>query len=147
MLLVLLFGMATSTSAATTTVHVFSFDFSENPSGQPIVDPTIDLGDTVDWVWDSGFHSTTSVAGLSESWDSGRHSPTFSFDHTFSHVGVFPYYCSVHGFDNGDGTAGGMSGTITVVPEPATLPLLLLGGVPLLIMALKRINKRRALSI
>jgi plastocyanin len=128
MVLVALLGMATSTSAATITVHVFNLDFSENPSGQPIVDPTIDLGDTVHWVWDSGFHSTTSVAGLIESWDSGAHSPSFSFDHTFSDLGVFPYYCQIHGFDNGNGTAGGMSGTITVIPEPSSLILVILGA-------------------
>jgi hypothetical protein len=36
------------------------------------------------------------------------------FEHTFSHVGRFWYYCLPHGFDLGNGTAGGMAGTITV---------------------------------
>ena len=35
---------------ATVTVHVFNFDFSTNPQGQPIVDPTIHVGDTIHWV-------------------------------------------------------------------------------------------------
>ena len=120
MFVVVFLEMSTSVSAATTTVHVFDFNFSVNPSGQPIVDPTINLGDTVHWVWDSGVHSTTSVAGLTESWDSGNHSPAFSFDHIFTHLGLFWYYCDIHGSDNGDGTASGMSGTIDVVPGPST---------------------------
>jgi hypothetical protein len=36
------------------------------------------------------------------------------FQHDFSQVGRFWYYCLPHGFDRGNGTAGGMSGTITV---------------------------------
>jgi plastocyanin len=102
------------TLLATVTVHIFNFDFSTNPSGQPIVDPTINVGDTIHWVWDEGFHSTTSVAAIAESWNSGNHSVGFTYDHKFTHAGSFAYYCMVHGFDNGNGTAGGMSGTITV---------------------------------
>jgi plastocyanin len=101
---------------ATVTVHVFNFDFSANPQGQPIVDPTIHVGDTVHWVWDNGVHSTTSVAGSVESWDSGIKSAPATFDHTFTHTGTFVYFCRVHGADAGNGTATGMSGTITVLP-------------------------------
>ena len=100
-------------------VHVFNFDFSINPSGMPIMDATINLGDTIHWQWDSGFHSVTSVAGSVEAYNSGD---LFggTFDHTFTHTGVFTYYCDLHGFDNGDGTAGGMVGTITVVGTAAS---------------------------
>jgi plastocyanin len=101
---------------ATVTVHVFNFNFSANPQGQPIVDPTIHVGDTIHWVWDNGVHSTTSVAGSIESWDSGIRSAPATFDHTFTHVGTFVYFCQVHGADAGNGTATGMSGTITVLP-------------------------------
>ena len=59
------------TLLATVTVHIFNFDFSANPKGQPILDPTINVGDTIHWVLDEGFHSTTSVVGIAESWDSG----------------------------------------------------------------------------
>jgi trimeric autotransporter adhesin len=100
---------------ATVTVHVFNFDFSINPSGQNVVDPTIDLGDTIHWVWDSGTHTSTSVTGSAETWNSGAMSAGGSFDHTFTHSGTFSYYCMFHGSDNGNGTAGGMSGTVTVV--------------------------------
>jgi plastocyanin len=94
--------------ATTIVVHVFDFDFSTNPSGQPIVDPTIHLGDVIQWVWDEGFHSTTSVAGQAESWDSGILGPGSVFDHTFNNLGIFDYYCIPH--------SEFMSGTITVVP-------------------------------
>ncbi len=63
---------------ATTVVHIFDFDFSENPKGQPIVDPVIHPGDTIEWTWDAGniaHHSTTSVAGIAESWNSGLQLP------------------------------------------------------------------------
>src|SRR5262245_10578660 len=112
------------TLLATVTVHIFDFDFSANPKGQPIVDPTINVGDTIHWVWDEGFHSTTSVAGIAEQWDSGATGTGgHTFDHPFTHAGTFAYYCSIHGFDNGDGTAGGMSGTITVNAAAPTLAI------------------------
>lgn len=63
---------------------------------------TINVGDTIQWAWDNGFHTTTSGScsggctpdGL---WDSGEHSAPFSFSHTFNAAGTFPYYCTVHG--------------------------------------------------
>ncbi len=120
--------------AAVVDVHVINFDFSASAAG-PHFDPTINVGDTVHWIWDSSFHSTTSVAGLAESWNSGVLSagrPTVTFDHTFSQAGSFPYYCSLHGFDNGDGTAGGMAGVVHVnaVAEPASclLAIVCIGG-------------------
>jgi len=106
---------------ATQNVHVFNFDFSTNPSGMPIMDAVINVGDTVHWTWDSGLHSVTSVAGSIESFNSGNLSaPGPTFDHTFTHAGVFTYYCDIHGFDIGDGTAGGMFGTITVGAPSST---------------------------
>jgi len=95
------------TLLATFTVSLVNFSFQPSTL-------TINVGDTVHWVWNSNFHSTTSVAGIAEQWDSGVHNSGFTFDHTFTQVGSFAYYCQIHGFDNGDGTAGGMSGTITV---------------------------------
>ena len=122
--------------ATTIVVHVFDFDFSTNPPGQPIVDPTIKLGDTIQWVWDEGFHSATSAAGQAESWDSDILGPGDVFEHTFTHLGIFNYYCLPHGGDLGGGHVDGMAGSITVVAITAvpdmssTLPLLgvALGG-------------------
>ena len=99
---------------STVTVHVVDDAFNPDPV-------TIHLGDTVEWVWDGGPHSTTSVKGEAESWDSGLHNVGFTFDHTFTHAGSFAYYCTLHGVDNGNGTAGGMSGMINVVSTSATL--------------------------
>jgi plastocyanin len=96
----------------TVTVHVADFAFNANSV-------TIHPGDTVHWVFDGGTHSTTSVGGIAESWDSGIHTPGFTFDHTFTHLGSFAYFCTIHGSDNGNGTAGGMSGTVDVTAAAA----------------------------
>jgi hypothetical protein len=66
-------------------------------------------------------HSTTASPGQSESWDSGVRS-SGSFTHTFSNLGTFGYYCSVHGFNAGCGNGGAMSGRIFVV-QPGASPL------------------------
>lgn len=62
---------------------------------------TIHAGQTIEWVWVSGSHSTTSgtcplgcvTDGL---WDSGI-GHDLTFQHTFPSAGSFPYYCLVHG--------------------------------------------------
>lgn len=62
---------------------------------------TIHAGQTVQWIWTSGTHSTTSgtcslgcaADGL---WDSGILNNT-SFEHAFPTAGTFPYFCQVHG--------------------------------------------------
>ncbi len=101
----------------TVTVDVVNFAFSPSTV-------TIHTGDTVEWVWQTSDHSTTSVAGSAVSWDSGVKNTGFVFDQTFNQTGTFNYYCKIHGFDNGNGTAGGMSGTIDVL-APATLSSLM----------------------
>lgn len=105
--------------AQTDLVHVFNLDFSTNPQGMPIMDATIHVGDTVHWVWDAGFHSVTTVQGSIESFNSGDlAAPSAVFDHAFTHIGRITYYCDIHGFDNGNGTASGMAGVITVLAQP-----------------------------
>ena len=61
---------------------------------------TIHVGDTVQWVWVNGFHSTTSgtcAGGCTPDgiWNSGAGSG-MTFSHTFNQAGTFPYYCLVH---------------------------------------------------
>jgi len=55
----------------------------------------IRVGDTVKWVWRSGTHSTTS--GFSPfgdgKWDSGKQTGPFTFSHTFTQAGTYPYFC------------------------------------------------------
>jgi plastocyanin len=95
---------AMTASAANTTVHVSDFQFSP-------ANVTINLGDTVHWVWDSGTHSTTANGGQMEDWDSGHLSASDTFDHTFTNAGTFAYHCSIHAF---------MHGNVTVIdPNPA----------------------------
>ena len=51
----------------------------------------IHAGDTVNWVWSDGPHSTTSGT-----WDSGVQTAPFSFPQTFTQPGIHLYHCS-HG--------------------------------------------------
>jgi plastocyanin len=97
---------ATSASAATVMVTV-------GPGGSLSYSPadaTINVGDTVHWVWSSLFppHSTTSgsVPTPDGLWDSGQSGSPHSFDHIFPTAGTFRYFCSVH--------LSAMTGTITV---------------------------------
>ncbi|MCH8148886.1 MAG: hypothetical protein IH987_13050, partial [Planctomycetes bacterium] len=93
-------------------------------------DITIDVGDTVQWEWVSGFHNVESgvIDGLFGNPDGNFRSgdptlvvgTTFDrlFDQTFLDANVmpgdvYPYYCFVH-------TNVGMAGTITVVQGGCT---------------------------
>jgi plastocyanin len=81
-------------------------------------DLTIQVGDTVRWVWGSSGHSV--VSGTNGNADNQFCSPSntgcdnpplssrgATYEHTFTQAGTFPYYCSVH-------FTLGMTGTITV---------------------------------
>src|SRR5215471_5694376 len=91
-----------SALAATTTVTVGDNFFDPNTV-------TINVNDTVQWLWsmsEGNPHSTTSTSAPSL-WDSGVTTQPFSFSHTFTGSGDFPYVCVVH--------AGiGMVGSVTV---------------------------------
>jgi len=79
---------------------------------------TVQVGDTVRWVWGSSGHSV--VSGTNGNADNQFCSPSntgcdnpllsssgATYEHTFTQAGTFPYYCSVH-------FSLGMTGTITV---------------------------------
>lgn len=72
---------------------------------------TIEEGDTVEWVWgDSGYHTVTTKAGSTESFDSGNQNGLGNvFSYTFTLVGTNDYQCDLHPLS--------MYGTITVVAE------------------------------
>jgi plastocyanin len=81
---------------------------------------TINVGDTVEWVWVGSGHSTTSGTpgnpdGL---WDSGVQNAGFSFSQTFDTAGIFAYYCSPHGL------CCGMVGSVTVNQQIDTVTIL-----------------------
>src|SRR5947209_18691064 len=86
---------AGSATAATTTITV-------GPNGSLTFSPasaTIHVGDTVKWVWSTGFHSSTSglPPGTPDGkWDSQPQSAPFTFKETFSQPGTFHYFCSIH---------------------------------------------------
>jgi plastocyanin len=108
-------------AAAIVTIDVFDLDFGNFATRQH-VDPTISIGDTIRWVFQEGVHNTFSVTGQAESWQSPLFvPPPGTFDKTFNTPGTYVYYCSIHGQDNGNGTATGMIGRIIVVPEPGLI--------------------------
>src|SRR5215470_8630929 len=89
--------------AAQTNVTVASFAF--NPSSV-----TINVNDSVRWVWTGDVHSTTSTSSL---WDSGLHNTGFTFTNVFASAGNFPYFCTQHTF---------MQGSVTVNSATANHP-------------------------
>ncbi len=60
---------------------------------------TIQVGDTVQWVWAASGHSSTSgTPGHPDGmWDSGVQNLGFMFSQTFVTAGTFNYYCTPHG--------------------------------------------------
>lgn len=66
----------------------------------------IQVGDTVRWTNNVGFHSVTAD---DNSFEKAASSSPWTFTHTFSTPGTFGYHCSVHGF-----VGGGMFGTVVV---------------------------------
>jgi plastocyanin len=115
-------ALAAETAAATKSVSVTDFQFSPTPV-------SITVGDTVTWSFNGGFHNVKTVAGAPETFSSpDLFSGTYS--HTFTKAGTYNYYCSFHGSDNGNGTASGMAGriTVTAAPEPVGLALLPAAG-------------------
>jgi plastocyanin len=70
---------------------------------------TIQVGDSVRWTNSSGFHDVSSDApGQFRSGDPAL--APWTFTHTFTQAGTFPYHCELHGAAGGVG----MSGTIVV---------------------------------
>jgi uncharacterized protein (TIGR03118 family) len=104
-----------ASAAQTITVHVVNFDYTDTGVGGAHFDPTIQVGDTIHWVWDTSHHTVQTVAGSAESFNSGVQNTPFTFDHTFTTAGDIVYFCSIHGADAGNGTATGMAGKIHVM--------------------------------
>ena len=98
------------------TVNTVTIDwgFGSNPSatGDSNASRTIEVGDTVTWVWNSNNHNVVSNSGANESFNSGAtENVGATFSHTFILEGASDYLCTPHPND--------MYGTITVVAEGA----------------------------
>jgi len=109
-------------------VYMYDFAFSINPPGEAVVQAVVNPGDEVIWFAYHDLHNTVACVGQAEFWESPLmfHGDTFAY--TFTIPGVYTYYCAPHGADNGDGTADGMQGTVTVLPTPGVLGVLAAGG-------------------
>lgn len=67
------------------------------------------VGDTIQWTWASGTHTTTSLgipAGAA-AWDAPLENTSTSFNYVVTMAGTYNYTCTPHAADN-------MTGTITV---------------------------------
>jgi plastocyanin len=75
-------------------------------------------GDTINWVWGSNFHSTTSGTSCTPNgmWNSGELDTGSTFQFTFSAAGSFPYFSSV-----GNDCPSGMVGTVNVAGAGPTM--------------------------
>lgn len=100
--------------AATRDVTVSNTHYTDSVSGTSTT--TINVGDTVNWMWAGGQHTSTSGAcnpGCTPSGIWGSDVKTSgTFTHTFPDAGSFPYHCEVHG--------SMMQGTIIVQAGQAT---------------------------
>jgi plastocyanin len=88
---VLLFSLSTPAPAATLPVSMSNFEFAP-------ANPSINVGDTVTWTVQQGFHDTVSGASGVPSglWGSPLMSSGESFSVTFNSPGNFPYFCTPH---------------------------------------------------
>jgi plastocyanin len=74
---------------------------------------TINLGDTVTFIWKEGFHTTTSIATSgADAWDAPMDNSNMEYKLVLHSAGEHSYKCSFH---------AGMNGVINVMAEPSGL--------------------------
>jgi plastocyanin len=90
-LLSILFFLSLSASATVHVVNVSSFQFS--PSSLSIA-----VGDTIEWVWVNGSHTTTSmnIPAGAQSWNSTISPNVTSFQYIVTTPGTYAYRCTPH---------------------------------------------------
>ncbi|MCK5010201.1 MAG: PQQ-dependent sugar dehydrogenase, partial [Deltaproteobacteria bacterium] len=81
-------------------VENFRFDADDN-NGTQVDTVTINVGDTVRWIWRAGSHTVTSGESSSASdagnlFDASMNSGNQSFSFTFTEAGTVPYFCRPH---------------------------------------------------
>jgi plastocyanin len=109
-------GAVSPSLAAESTIGVANFDFT--PATE-----TIAVGDTVTWSFNEGNHSTTSLPGQPDRWDSNVRDAGATFQKTFTKPGRYQYLCTPHegfmrgvlvvGKDTVKKTAGKVSATVS----------------------------------
>jgi plastocyanin len=83
---------------------------------------TVDVGDTIEWMWESGTHTTTStsIPPGAVAWDQQINNASVSFQYVVLTPGLYQYQCSIHvsmGM-TGQFTAMNPSGIIGQTSEP-----------------------------
>lgn len=108
-----LFGFATS--GAYSQIHIVNVgDFYFEPSNL-----TVEVGDTIRWVWIEGHHTTTSttIPSGAPAWDSPMTSAVTSFEYRVQVAGVYNYHCVPHSsVQIGQFTAVNPTPTLSVSP-------------------------------
>jgi plastocyanin len=109
-------GVVSPSLAAESNIGVADFDFT--PATQ-----TIAVGDTVTWSFNASNHSTTSLPGQPDRWDSTVQNIGAKFQKTFTKPGRYQYVCTPHesfmrgvlvvGKDTVKKTAGKVSAKVT----------------------------------
>ena len=108
--------LATASAAPAATVTVMQDGFTFSPA-----EITIDVGDTVEWVWNSGSHTVTNGTGPDDPdvgtlFDETLDSASTLVSYTFTEAGDVPYFCRPH-------YSLGMTGVVKVVdPTPPDDP-------------------------
>ena len=99
-------SFTSSMQTAPTTPSSYELAWSQsNSSSQQL---TVNVGDTVTWIWGSGSHNLAQTNGDTEpGFGEGFYSDGHTYEHTFTTVGSHDYICSPHSLS--------MNGTITVV--------------------------------
>jgi plastocyanin len=87
------FVSAISFSSHATKVVVTVQNFSFTPSSF-----TVSLGDTIQWKWVNGTHTTTSqtIPGGAATWNANINSATQTFNYVPAVVGTYNYHCGIH---------------------------------------------------
>jgi plastocyanin len=85
--------LANQIKAATHNISVLSSSFSPNSI-------SVNVGDSIVWLFSGGFHTTTStsVPSGATSWDNPITSSVTSFTYVITVEGTYNYVCTVHGF-------------------------------------------------
>ncbi len=122
-------GIAASAASAGDTYNITldGLNFVYEGQSNMDIDLTINVGDTVEWLWVAGFHNVVSGEQgepseglLFRSGDPTGAAGTM-FSYTFTETGLVDYHCEIH-------SGIGMRSQVNVIPAPGALALLAPAG-------------------